>query len=176
MINRSIITWICTNQITSWLMCSCNTFGARTNHGQTQTHKTHHDLDLGEKHHLPFYSILYASPWGLHPNSFCPRTPKLGVLKFLKLGLPRLWRPITSYENFRLRWGLKENYSPCREFSNSMWHTACMQVNQGDSQILVVGSQIGNLTLDLSFGHNLCFKYPNGSCEPILNIYVPTDF
>jgi hypothetical protein len=28
------------------------------------------------------------------------------------------------------------------------------------------------LTFDLSFGHNLCFKYSNGSCESILDIYV----
>ncbi len=32
----------------------------------------------------------------------------------------------------------------------------------------MVGNQIGNLTPNLFFGHNLCFKYPNGSCEPIL--------
>jgi hypothetical protein len=40
----------------------------------------------------------------------------------------------------------------------------------------VVGSQIGNLTTDPSFGHNLCFKYLNMSCEPILDIYVPRAF
>ncbi len=35
------------------------------------------------------------------------------------------------------------------------------------------------MTLWLStffWGHNLCFKYPNGSWEPILNIYVPRSF
>jgi hypothetical protein len=37
---------------------------------------------------------------------------------------------------------------------------------------LVVESQTANLTLGLSFGHNLCFKYPNESCEPILDIYT----
>jgi hypothetical protein len=47
-----------------------------------------------------------------------------------------------------------------------------MQVNQGDSQLLVVDSQIDNLTPGPSFGHNLCFKYPNGSCEPIIDIYL----
>jgi hypothetical protein len=57
-----------------------------------------------------------------------------------------------------------------------MWHATCMQGNQGDSWLLVVGSQIANLTLDPSFGHNLCFNYPNGSCEPILNIYFPRNF
>ncbi len=40
----------------------------------------------------------------------------------------------------------------------------------------MVGFQIDNLTLIPSFGHNLCFKYPNGSCEPILDIYVPKYF
>jgi hypothetical protein len=48
--------------------------------------------------------------------------------------------------------------------------------NRGDSRLLVVMTQIINLTPGLSFGHNLCFKYPNGSCKPILNIYVPRSF
>jgi hypothetical protein len=30
--------------------------------------------------------------------------------------------------------------------------------------------------LDPSFGHNLGFRCPNGSCEPILDIYVPKTF
>jgi hypothetical protein len=51
-----------------------------------------------------------------------------------------------------------------------MLHVTYTQGNQGDSRILVVKSQIDNLTPDFSFGHNLCFKYPNGSCEPILDI------
>ncbi len=36
----------------------------------------------------------------------------------------------------------------------------------------MVESQIANLTPDPFFGHNLCFKCPNGSCKPILDIYV----
>jgi len=40
----------------------------------------------------------------------------------------------------------------------------------------MVRSQIGNLTPSLYFGHNLCFKYPNGSCEPILDFYVSRIF
>jgi len=28
----------------------------------------------------------------------------------------------------------------------------------------------------LSFGHNLCLKCPNGSCKPILDIYIPRAF
>ncbi len=29
---------------------------------------------------------------------------------------------------------------------------------------------------DPSFAHNLCFRYPNGSCEPILDIYILKSF
>jgi hypothetical protein len=57
-----------------------------------------------------------------------------------------------------------------------MWHATFTQGNWGDSQLLVVESQIGILIPDLSFGHNLCFKHPNESCEPILGIYVPKAF
>jgi len=57
-----------------------------------------------------------------------------------------------------------------------MLHTTFMRGNKGDSWLLMVGSQIANLILGPSFGHNLCVKCPNGSCEPILNIYVPKAF
>jgi hypothetical protein len=53
-----------------------------------------------------------------------------------------------------------------------MWHTTCTQGIQGDSQLLVVESQIVNSTPDLSFADNFCFNHPNGSCEPILEIYI----
>jgi hypothetical protein len=38
-----------------------------------------------------------------------------------------------------------------------MWHATFTQGNQGNSQLLMVENQIGNLTPGLSFGHNLCF-------------------
>jgi hypothetical protein len=40
----------------------------------------------------------------------------------------------------------------------------------------MVGNQIGNLTPGASFDHNLCLKYPNGLCEPILDIYISKAF
>jgi hypothetical protein len=40
----------------------------------------------------------------------------------------------------------------------------------------MVENQIGILTFDPSFGHNLCFKYSNGSWEPISDIYVSKNF
>jgi hypothetical protein len=36
--------------------------------------------------------------------------------------------------------------------------------------------QVDNLAIGPSFGHNLCFKCPNGSCEPILDIYILRTF
>jgi hypothetical protein len=36
----------------------------------------------------------------------------------------------------------------------------------------MVESQTANLTFGPSFGHNLCFRCPNGSCKPILGIYI----
>jgi hypothetical protein len=43
-----------------------------------------------------------------------------------------------------------------------MWHATYTQGNRGDSQLLVVEGQIANLTPNPFFGHNLCFKCPNG--------------
>jgi hypothetical protein len=48
--------------------------------------------------------------------------------------------------------------------------------NRGNFWLLVVGNQIATLTPNPSFGHNLCFKYPNGSCELILDIQVLVAF
>jgi hypothetical protein len=57
-----------------------------------------------------------------------------------------------------------------------MLYATCTQGNRVDSQLLVVRSQTANLTPNLSFGHNLCFRCPNGWCKPILDIYVPRAF
>jgi hypothetical protein len=57
-----------------------------------------------------------------------------------------------------------------------MWHATCTQGNQGDSWLSMVGSRTANLTPGPSFGHNLCFKYLNGSCKPILDICIPRPF
>jgi hypothetical protein len=127
-------------------------------------------------HHLPPYSTLCASPPGPHPNDFLSRDSQVGVSKLPKLGLPRLWAPITLCANLRLRWSLKQSCSSRQEFFNGILHTTCTQGNQGDSWLLMVKSQTTNLTPDLSFGHNLCFRFPNGWCKPILDIYVSIAF
>jgi hypothetical protein len=57
-----------------------------------------------------------------------------------------------------------------------MLHATCTQGNWVYSRLLVVGSQTANLTPSLSFGHNLCFKCPNGRFKPILDIYASIAF
>jgi hypothetical protein len=56
-----------------------------------------------------------------------------------------------------------------------MLHATCTHENRVNSQLLMIGGQIVNLNPGLSFGHNLCFKRPNGQCEPILDIYISID-
>ncbi len=131
---------------------------------------------LGGSHHLPLYNILCASSRAPHPNGFLSRDFQVGVLKLPKLGLLQLWGTITLRVDLRWRWGLKQSYSPHWKFSNGMLHATCTQRNWVDSWFLVVEIQIANLTLGLSFGHNLCFRCPNGWCKLILNIYVPRAF
>jgi hypothetical protein len=78
-------------------MHSWNIFGAWTNHEQTWTHKTHHGLDLGEATTFPFKVFFVLSHGANTQMSFCPKSPKLKVLKFPILKLPHLWRPINFF-------------------------------------------------------------------------------
>jgi hypothetical protein len=140
-----------------WLLHSWSTFGARISCMQTHIHKTHHGLDLVKATTFPLIVLSMPGHEASIQMSFCPRTPKLGVPKFLKLELPWLLRPITFCAKFKLRWDLKKSCSPRQRLSNDMWYNTYTQVNQGNSELLVVGSQIDNLTPNLFFGHNLCF-------------------
>jgi hypothetical protein len=131
---------------------------------------------LGGSHHLPFYNILCAWPRGQHPNVILSQDSQMGVPKLPKLGFLWLWKPITLRADLWLRWDLKQSCSPHWELFNIMLHATYTQVSQSNSQLLMVKSQIGNLTPEPSFDHNLCFNHSNGSCKPILDIYVPRDF
>ncbi len=72
-------------RVTTW-----NTFGAQTSHEQTQTQKTHHGPNLGETTTFPLVVFSMFGHGASTQMSFCFRTPKLGILKFPKLGLPQL--------------------------------------------------------------------------------------
>jgi hypothetical protein len=132
--------------------------------------------ELRGSHHLPPYSIFCTSPRDPHPNDFLSWDSQAGVLESLRLGLLRLWGAITLRADLGLRWSLKQSCSLRRELSNDMSHIICTHENRVDSRLLVVGSQTANLTPNPSFGHNLCFRCPNGQCKPILDIYVSRAF
>jgi len=123
---------------------------------------------FGGSYHLPPYSILYTFPWGPHPNGFLSRDSQVGVLQ--------LCGAITLCLDFRSGWGLKQSCISYRELSNDMLHTTCTHKSRVDSRLFMVENQTVSLTLDLSFCHNLCCRCPNGSCEPILNIYTSIAF
>jgi len=110
---------------------SWNTFGARI-------HKTHHGSDLGETTTFPLILFSMLSHGACTKMSFCFGTPKLGILKFSKLGL---WMPITFCVNLRLRWFLKQTCSPHRELYKSMWHATFTQGNWGNFRLIVVENQ-----------------------------------
>jgi hypothetical protein len=54
-----------------------STFGAWTNHEQTQTHKTHHGSDLGEATTFPLIILSMLGHGDFTQMSFCLETPKL---------------------------------------------------------------------------------------------------
>jgi hypothetical protein len=121
------------------------------------------------KHQLYSYQV---ATWGI---SYDPLKSlgflQVGILTTLGPILPlQLWGPITLCENLWLRWGLKQSCSPCQKLFNSVSYATYTQGNWVDSWLLMVESQIANLTPNPSFGHNLCFKCRNGSCELTLDI------
>jgi len=127
-------------------------------------------------HHLSPYSILCVAPPHSHLNGFYSRDSQGGVPKLSQFGLLGLWRFITLGSNLWLGWGLKKNCSSPWELSNGVLHSTCTHQGRVDSWLLVVGSQIANLTPGPSFDHNLCCRCPNGSCEAIFDIYISRPF
>ncbi len=164
-----------TKQQTSWLVHNWNTFGAWTNYENTQIHKTHHDSNLGEATTFPFTVFSMIGHKACTQMSFFSRLSSWESRNSRHWLLP-LWRPITSCVDLQLRQDLKQNCSPRWEIFNNMCHVTCTHMIKGDRKLLVVRNQIDILILDLYFNHNLCCKYSNGSCQPILDIYVLRNF
>jgi hypothetical protein len=124
-------------------MHSWNIFGAWMSHKHTRTHKTHHSPNVGEATTFPLIVFFMISHRGYIQMSFC-----------LKIRIFVTLEAHNFFSNLWLRWGLKQSCSPRQELSNDMWHTTYTQVNEGFPTFFL--------------GHNLCFKYSNGMCEPIL--------
>jgi hypothetical protein len=63
-------------------MHSLSTFGVKTNHGQSQTHKTHHNSEFGETTTFPLIVFSVPLHGGHIQMAFCskiPEIPKVGT-------------------------------------------------------------------------------------------------
>jgi hypothetical protein len=111
---------------------------------------------LEGSHHLPPYSILCVAPLHPHPNGFYSRDSQGGVPKLSRFGLPGLWELITPSSDLGLGRGLKQTCISPWELFNGVLHSTYTHWDWVESWLFMVGSQIVNLTPDLSFDHNLC--------------------
>jgi hypothetical protein len=106
---------------------------------------------------------------------FVPRLPRRSH-ETVPIWILRTWELITPSLDLRLRWGLKQTCSSPQELSNGVLHFTYAHRGWVDSWLLVVGSQIANLTPSPTFDHNLCSKCPNGSYKAIFDIYTSRPF
>jgi hypothetical protein len=108
--------------------------------------------------------------------AFCPGIPKEESRNCPSLDSRGLWKLIIPSSDLRLEWSLKNCFSSPQDLSNGVLHSTCTHRGRVDSRLLVVGSQTVSLTLGPAFDHNLCYRYPNGSCKAILDIYTSRPF
>jgi hypothetical protein len=142
-------------------------------------HKTHHGPDSGEATtfpHIVFFATLHG---GYIQMALFPGTPKLESRNYpetVPVGVPGLWELITPDCRVRSQRGLNQSCSPRRDLFNDVSHSQFEGRKEVDSRLLVVGSQIANLTPGPSFGYNLGYRCPNGQCEAIFDICASRTF
>ncbi len=156
-------------------MHSWSTFGAKTIHGQLGHIRLTTARTWGKPPPSPLQYIMRFSTKTTSKCLFVPGLPS-GSPKFPTTRIPTT----LEVDNFACRpliamRSKAKLQSQSRAFNN-MLHVAYTQRNWVYSRLLVIENQTTNLTRGLSLGHNLCFKCPNGRCEPILNIYVSINF
>jgi hypothetical protein len=104
------------------------------------------------------------------------RDSQRGIPKLPRLELPQLCEAITSCSDLWLGRGLMQGCSSCQELSNIVLHVTCTHGNRVNSRHFMVGNQTTSLNPSLSFCRNLCYRCPNRSYKPILNIYTSIAF
>jgi hypothetical protein len=137
-------------------------------HAQTRTHKINHNMDLGEATTFPLIVFFVPNHMACTQMSFCIEILKIETLMTLKA------------HNFMCRTSIKMRseaklYPSSRAFQ---WYVVCHLHLRKSRRFLTFSVRDSNWQFDSwpFFGHNLCFEYPNGSYEPILDIYVSKDF
>ncbi len=162
MISNHSFTWTCTKPNNKLVNAQLEHFWCQDEPQVNSDSQDSPRPGLGGNHHLPPYSILCAQPQDQRPNVILSRDSQI----------PTTGTPATlGAHNFVCK-PLIEMRSKAKlqpSLIDFQRYVTChhRQRIRGDSQLLVVGSQIGN---------NLCVKCPNGSCKPILDIKVPRTF
>jgi len=154
---------------TRWLVHNWSIFGARTNHEQLKLTRFTTARTWGKPPPSPLYYTLCLFTRPTSKWHFVSGLPN-GSFKIAKVGTLATLGPHNFVCKSSIEMRSKTSYSPCQDLSNGMSYAICMQGNRVDFRLLMVRSQTANLIPDLSFGHNLCFRCPNGSCEPISDI------
>jgi hypothetical protein len=90
--------------------------------------------------------------------------------------IPGLWELITPDCKIVSQRGLNRTCNPRRDLSNDVSHSQFGLGEEVDSGLLVVGSQIVNLTPGPSFAHNLGDRCPNAQYEGIFDMYASRPF
>jgi hypothetical protein len=93
-----------------------------------------------------------------------------------RFGFSGLWDFVAPCPNLRLGQGINQTCNSQRELSNAMLHSWSTRQEHVNSWLLVVGSQIADLTPGPSFTHNLGCRCPNDQCKAILDIYTSRTF
>jgi hypothetical protein len=143
------------------------------------THLTHHGPDSGEATTFPLIVFSAALRRGYIQMAFFLGNPKLesrNCPETVPVGVPGLWELITPDCRVGSPRGLNRSYSPRRDLFIDVSHSQIECREEVDFRLLVVGSQIGNLTPGPSFAHNLGFRCPNGQCKAIFDIYASRPF
>jgi hypothetical protein len=151
-------------------------FGVRTCHGLTWINMTHHGPGSGGV--TTILPIVFSVPLRRTCTRMAlfPGTPKVESRNCPDFGLLRFWDIIASRPDLRSGRNLNQTCSPLWELSNIVLHSPSACRERVDSRLLVVESQIVNLTPGPSFAHNLGFKCPNDQCEAISDIYTSRPF
>ncbi len=152
--------------------------GVRTSHGHFGSRDTPRPGPW--EYATTILPIVYsATLGGTHARvSLFPGTPETPGLEsrncpeIIPGGVPGLWELITPDCGVWSQRGLNQTCSPRSDLSNDVSHSWFGGREEVDSQLLVVGSQIANLTPGPSFAHNLGYRCPNGQCEAIFYIYA----
>jgi hypothetical protein len=143
------------------------------------THLTHHGPDSGEATTFPLIVFSTALRRGYIQMALFLGTPKLesrNCPETVAVRVPGLWELITPDCRVGSQRGLNQSCSPRRDLSNDVSHSQIGCREEVDSSLLVGESQTANLTIGLSFSHNLGYRCPNGQCEAIFDIYASRPF